>query len=76
MVPRTGDVCLVTAVTDSFVPGAVAMLGDQDVLFRRWYDAYTDVLARTHLREARPWIGRVDEASGGSRRPLDRDASG
>ena len=46
------------------------------VLFRRWYDAYTDVLARTHLREARPWIGRVDEASGGSRRPLDRDASG
>ena len=25
--PRTGDVCLATAVTDSFVPGAVVMLG-------------------------------------------------
>ena len=23
-------------------------------LFRRWYGAYTDILARTHLREARP----------------------
>ncbi len=25
--PRTGDVCLATAVTDSYVPGAVVMLG-------------------------------------------------
>ena len=27
LLPRTGDVCLATAVTDSFVPGAVVMLG-------------------------------------------------
>ena len=27
-------------------------------LFRRWYDAYTDVLARTHLREARPELAK------------------
>ena len=122
--PHTRDVCLATAVTDSFVPGAVVMLGsfrachpgfegDYFVLeapdirartgldaarakalhfkgsvkpwttdamlrwargddvpahrpagapFRRWYDAYVDVLARAHLRAARPALAKESVA--------------
>ena len=31
-------------------------------LFRRWYDAYTDILARAHLRAARPALGKESVA--------------
>ena len=31
-------------------------------LFRRWYDAYVDILARTHLREARPALEKKSVA--------------
>ena len=32
-------------------------------LFRRWYDAYVDVLARAHLRAARPALTKESAAS-------------
>ena len=44
-------------------------LGDDEIvhrpagpLFRRWYDAYTDILARTHLRAARPALAKESVA--------------
>ena len=33
-------------------------------LFRRWYDAYMDVLARTHLRTVRPALAKESAAPG------------
>ena len=47
--PWTTDAMLLWARGDD-VPAHRRPAG---ALFRRWYDAYTDVLARTHLREAR-----------------------
>ena len=38
-------------------------------LFRRWYDAYTDILARAHLRAARPALGKESVAPAAPGKP-------
>ena len=38
-------------------------------LFRRWYDAYTDILARTHLRAARPALAKESVAPAAPGKP-------
>ena len=38
-------------------------------LFRRWYDAYVDVLARAHLREARPALAKESVAPAAPGKP-------
>ena len=39
------------------------------LLFRRWYDAYTDILAHTHLRAARPGLEKESAAPAAPGKP-------
>ena len=56
--PWTTDAMLCWAHGDD-VPPAHRPAG---ALFRRWYDAYVDVLARAHLRAARPALAKESVA--------------
>ena len=58
--PWTTDAMLCWAHGDD-MPPAHRPAG---ALFRRWYDAYVDVLARTHLREASPSLAKESVTPG------------